>query len=49
MDFLLEFLRQGALFVFYIAVAICGVLTGKALRARKDRKKAQAEGADTME
>ena len=49
MDFLLEFLRQGVLFVFYIVVAICGVLAGKALRARKDRKKAQAEGSGTIE
>jgi len=49
MAFLTELLRQGIWFIIYIAVAVGGVFAGRALRARKDRKKAEAEAAGNAE
>ena len=46
MNVLAEFVREFGLFILYIIVAICGVLAGKAVRNRKDAKKAaEAEAA----
>lgn len=49
MGVLAEFLREFGLFVLYIIVAICGVFAGKALRNRKDAKRAAEEEAAARE
>ncbi|MBO4652705.1 MAG: hypothetical protein J5649_05255 [Lachnospiraceae bacterium] len=45
MGVLTEFLREFGLFIVYIGVAVCGVLAGKAVRNRKDAKRAAADKA----
>ncbi|MBP5410581.1 MAG: vanadium nitrogenase [Lachnospiraceae bacterium] len=45
MGFIMEFLREFGLFIVYIAVAVLGVFAGRAVRNRKDAKRA-AEQAD---
>lgn len=41
MGVITEFLREFGLFIVYIFVAVLGVLAGKAVRNRKDAKKAK--------
>ena len=41
MGVIIEFLREFGLFIVYIFVAVLGVLAGKAVRNRKDAKKAK--------
>lgn len=49
MGVLTEFLREFGLFVLYIIVAICGVFAGRAVRNRKDAKRAaQAEASQEI-
>jgi uncharacterized membrane protein len=49
MGVLTEFLREFGLFILYIIVAICGVLAGKAVRSRKDAKRAaEAEASQEI-
>ncbi|MBQ6661544.1 MAG: hypothetical protein IJM57_09025 [Lachnospiraceae bacterium] len=46
MALLTEFLREFGLFIFYIIVAVCGVLAGRAYRNHKNAKIA-SESADS--
>ena len=45
MGVLTELLREFGLFIGYICVAVCGVLAGKAVRNRKDAKRAAEDKA----
>jgi NADH:ubiquinone oxidoreductase subunit 3 (subunit A) len=45
MAFLASFLQYVIIMIILVGIAICGVLVGKALRKRKDKKDALAEEA----
>ncbi|MBR5712510.1 MAG: hypothetical protein IKX54_02845 [Lachnospiraceae bacterium] len=48
MGVVLEFLREAGWYIFYIFVAVVGVLAGRALRNRKNAK-AEAEALAAQE